>query len=126
MSNTTGTITQIVGVVVDVEFKSDLPALYDALLIEQDGKTVTLEVAQHLDETSVRAIALSSTGHTVVLVTNNLWVKTGRARSKHVNRRIDTNFGKRTVHNDRCIKVGKRCCRCWVGKVVGRDVDSLY
>ena len=62
MTKDTGKIIQIVGVVVDAEFSSKtLPAIYDALTIEQDGKTITLEVAQHLDEQSVRAIALQST-----------------------------------------------------------------
>lgn len=57
-----GHIIQVVGVVVDVEFeKGHLPAIYDALHIETDGHTTVLEVAQHLSETSVRAIALSST-----------------------------------------------------------------
>lgn len=61
MAKTTGKIIQIVGVVVDVEFEGGLPAIYDALIIKHDKKTITLEVAQHLDETTVRAIALSST-----------------------------------------------------------------
>lgn len=61
MTKTSGTITQIVGVVVDAEFKNELPALYDALTVERDGQTITLEVAQHLNESTVRAIALSST-----------------------------------------------------------------
>ena len=57
-----GKITQVVGVVVDVEFsKGNLPAIYDALHIDHDGETLVLEVAQHLSETTVRAIALSST-----------------------------------------------------------------
>ncbi|MEK7059853.1 MAG: F0F1 ATP synthase subunit beta [Patescibacteria group bacterium] len=57
-----GKITQIVGVVVDIEFSTgNLPAIYNALTLELDGKQVTLEVAQHLSESSVRAIALSST-----------------------------------------------------------------
>lgn len=57
-----GHIIQIVGVVIDVEFKdSALPAMYDALHIKQGDRTITLEVAQHLDERTVRAIALSST-----------------------------------------------------------------
>ena len=57
-----GKITQIVGVVVDIEFTTDsLPAIYNALTTELDGKTLTLEVAQHLSESSVRAIALGST-----------------------------------------------------------------
>ncbi|HEY1835237.1 MAG TPA: F0F1 ATP synthase subunit beta [Candidatus Saccharimonadales bacterium] len=57
-----GTVNQIVGVVVDVEFSADnLPAIYNALEVELDGKTLVLEVAQHLSESSVRAIALGST-----------------------------------------------------------------
>lgn len=59
--NMTGRITQVVGVVVDVEFDGKLPAMYDALEIAHDDKTITLEVAQHLDEHTVRTIALSST-----------------------------------------------------------------
>jgi len=63
MSKTTGKIIQVVGVVVDVEFDKDikLPAVYDALEIKHDDVTITLEVAQHLDEHTVRTIALSST-----------------------------------------------------------------
>lgn len=57
-----GKISQIVGVVVDVEFDGgNLPAIYDALEIEHNGQTLFLEVAQHLSETSVRSIALGST-----------------------------------------------------------------
>ena len=63
MSKNTGNITQVVGVVVDVEFDKDtaLPAIYDALEVELHGNTLVLEVAQHLDEHTVRTIALSST-----------------------------------------------------------------
>ncbi|MFZ2544580.1 MAG: F0F1 ATP synthase subunit beta [Candidatus Saccharimonadales bacterium] len=58
-----GKIISVVGVVIDVEFGENvkLPAIYHALHVEHDGKTITLEVAQHLDEHTVRAIALSST-----------------------------------------------------------------
>jgi F-type H+-transporting ATPase subunit beta len=57
-----GNIIQVVGVVVDVEFdKGALPAIYDALHITHGDELLVLEVAQHLGETSVRAIALSST-----------------------------------------------------------------
>lgn len=59
---TDGKIIQVVGVVVDVEFNKDnLPAIYNALEVVRDGKTILLEVAQHLDESSVRAISLAST-----------------------------------------------------------------
>lgn len=58
----TGRISQIVGVVIDVEFEGDeLPAIYDALTIDAGDRVVTLEVASHLDEGAVRAIAMSST-----------------------------------------------------------------
>jgi len=57
-----GTVTQVVGVVVDIDFaKGHLPAIYNALNLQLDGHKLTLEVAQHLSETSVRAIALGST-----------------------------------------------------------------
>jgi F-type H+-transporting ATPase subunit beta len=62
MNKQNGTIIQIVGVVVDVEFLGgDLPGIYDALTIDHNKTTITLEVAQHLDEHTVRAIALQST-----------------------------------------------------------------
>jgi F-type H+-transporting ATPase subunit beta len=58
----TGVISQVVGVVVDVEFRSGhLPAIYNALEVEIDGDKIILEVAQHLSETSVRAVSLGST-----------------------------------------------------------------
>jgi F-type H+-transporting ATPase subunit beta len=58
-----GTITQIIGPVVDVAFKEDaLPAIYNALSItREDGSVVTLEVARHLGGGRVRTIALSAT-----------------------------------------------------------------
>ena len=57
-----GKIIQIVGVVIDAEFEAgSLPAIYDALTVELSGKTVYFEVAQHLSESSVRAISLGST-----------------------------------------------------------------
>ena len=57
----TGKIIQIVGVVVDVEFTGELPAINDALTIDTKDRKMTFEVAQHLSESTVRAIALSST-----------------------------------------------------------------
>lgn len=58
----TGTITQIIGPVVDVTFSSNLPKIYDALkLTREDGHVLTLEVEQQLDDTTVRTIALGPT-----------------------------------------------------------------
>ncbi len=62
MSKQVGRITQVVGVVIDVEFaEGGLPAIYDALEISHNDRIITLEVAQHLDERTVRAISLQST-----------------------------------------------------------------
>lgn len=61
-SRRTGKISQIVGVVVDVEFDDGhLPPIYNALKVKSDDREVIFEVAQHLSESSVRAVALSST-----------------------------------------------------------------
>jgi F-type H+-transporting ATPase subunit beta len=58
----TGNISQIVGVVVDVEFsEGHLPAINNALEATLNGKKLLFEVAQHLSESSVRAIALGAT-----------------------------------------------------------------
>ena len=56
-----GKVVQIMGAVVDVKFNDHLPAILDALEIEQDGKKLVLEVAQHLGENSVRTIAMDTT-----------------------------------------------------------------
>ncbi|MGB3023787.1 MAG: F0F1 ATP synthase subunit beta [Candidatus Saccharimonadales bacterium] len=62
MSKNTGKVIQVVGVVVDVEFdKGSLPAIYDAIEVQHEGNKLVLEVAQHLSDTSVRTVALSST-----------------------------------------------------------------
>lgn len=57
-----GKITQVIGAVVDIEFsKGDLPSIYMALHVDNQGKLLTLEVAKHLGENTVRAIALDTT-----------------------------------------------------------------
>src|SRR4051794_12989481 len=60
-SNAVGKITQVTGAVVDVQFEADLPAILNALHTQNDGKTLVLEVAQHLGESTVRAIAMDTT-----------------------------------------------------------------
>ncbi len=61
-TGTTGSIVQILGVVVDVDFDTKLPAIYNALEIEREGRApIVLEVAQHLSGRTVRAISLAST-----------------------------------------------------------------
>ena len=56
-----GKITQVIGAVVDVQFDEHLPAILNALVTENNGKRVVLEVAQHLGENTVRTIAMDST-----------------------------------------------------------------
>ena len=62
-----GRISQIIGAVVDVEFDGHLPAILNALeTTNTDQRTgepfrLVLEVAQHLGENTVRAIAMDTT-----------------------------------------------------------------
>ncbi len=57
-----GKVQQVIGPVVDIEFpEGELPAIYNAITIEGDSETLTLEVAHHLGDKSVRCIAMSST-----------------------------------------------------------------
>ncbi|AGH97417.1 ATP synthase beta chain [Micavibrio aeruginosavorus EPB] len=62
MTQAKGTITQILGAVLDVQFEEgNVPAILNALTTQNDGKTLVLEVAQHLGENTVRCIAMDTT-----------------------------------------------------------------
>ncbi|MBL0941677.1 MAG: F0F1 ATP synthase subunit beta, partial [Alphaproteobacteria bacterium] len=66
-----GSITQVIGAVVDVSFPDGLPAILNALHTENQGQTLVLEVAKHLGENIVRTIAMDGTegltrGQTVI------------------------------------------------------------
>ncbi len=57
-----GWITAIRGPVVDVRFpRGHLPSLKQALVVPREGKDLVLEVAQHLGDSQVRAIAMDTT-----------------------------------------------------------------
>ena len=57
-----GKITQVISAVVDVEFESgELPAIYNALECQNEGKRLVLETVLHIGERTVRAIAMDST-----------------------------------------------------------------
>ncbi len=56
-----GKITQIVSVVIDVQFDGHTPNLYNALKVQSGDRVVTLEVEQILGDGLVRAIAMSTT-----------------------------------------------------------------
>jgi len=57
-----GKIIQVMGPSVDVEFETDhLPSILNALEVELNGKTLVLEVAQHIGDNVIRSIAMAST-----------------------------------------------------------------
>jgi F-type H+-transporting ATPase subunit beta len=60
-TSVTGRVTQVIGAVVDVQFREHLPAILNALECENRGARLVLEVAQHLGESTVRTIAMDST-----------------------------------------------------------------
>lgn len=57
-----GTISQIIGVVVDVNFEKEVPQILNALEVKnQKGEVIILEVQQHLGGNNVRTIAMGAT-----------------------------------------------------------------
>ena len=80
----TGKITQIIGAVVDVQFEDGhLPEILNALETDNNGVPLVLEVAQHLGEATVRAVAMSATeglvrGHPVSDTGGPITVPVGR------------------------------------------------
>lgn len=58
-----GTVIQVIGPVLDIEFEDGcLPNLLNAIEIENEEGKIVCEVAQHLGDSVVRCIAMSSTG----------------------------------------------------------------
>ena len=83
-SNLVGKVHQVIGAVVDVRFGDELPAILSALEIKQEDRTLVLEVAQHLGESSVRTIAMDTTeglvrGQEVVATGEAITVPVGAA-----------------------------------------------
>jgi F-type H+-transporting ATPase subunit beta len=60
-TNIVGTITQVIGAVVDVRFEGELPSILNALHCDNAGQKLVLEVAQHLGENTVRTVAMDTT-----------------------------------------------------------------
>lgn len=56
-----GKITQIIGAVVDVEFKDQIPEIYNALEIDLRGEKLILETQSHLGDNVVRTVSMGST-----------------------------------------------------------------
>ena len=66
MTGLKGYISQIIGPVVDVRFElagsGQLPAIHEALqILRPDGRTLVVEVQQHIGEETVRTVAMDST-----------------------------------------------------------------
>ena len=62
MSKQNGKVIQVVGPVLDIRFQAgELPELYNAIEVVLDGKKLVAEVAQHIGDDVVRAIAMGST-----------------------------------------------------------------
>src|SRR3989337_1234473 len=90
----TGRVARVIGPVVDVEFSIDsMPDIYNALKVEvtlgDDTKTLTLEVAQHLGDSLVRAISMQPTdglvrGATVTDTGSPITVPVGDVTKGHV------------------------------------------
>ena len=80
-----GTIIRVAGPVVDVQFTAGkLPALQEALTVSAEGTERTMEVAQHMDEHTVRCIMLApseglSRGMTVEATGRGISVPVGDA-----------------------------------------------
>ena len=56
-----GVLTQVIGPVVDILFKDNLPKIYNALKVQNGDKELVLEVAQHIGNNMVRTIAMDDT-----------------------------------------------------------------
>jgi F-type H+-transporting ATPase subunit beta len=58
-----GVVARVAGVVVDAEFASgDLPSIHNALLIRRDdGPDLVIEVQEHIDPHTVRAVVMGGT-----------------------------------------------------------------
>jgi F-type H+-transporting ATPase subunit beta len=63
MAETQGTISQILGAVVDVEFpEGNLPDIFDAVRVPREGQDdLILEVQMHLGDNEVRTVAMDTT-----------------------------------------------------------------
>lgn len=91
ITESVGTIVQIIGAVVDVAFpsKEELPAIYDAMEVEYQGNKIVLECQQNIGENTVRAIAMDSTdGLQRGLPVKNLRHPITMPVGKHINGRL--------------------------------------
>merc|ERR1719238_2596653 len=77
-----GQVISVIGAVVDVQFDEGLPAILNALVVENHSPKLILEVAQHLGENTVRTIAMDGTeglvrGQKVINTGNPIMIPVG-------------------------------------------------
>ena len=81
-----GKIAQVIGAIVDIDFQENhLPAILNAVECKIGDKTIVLEVAQHIGNKSVRALAMQSTDG---LIRGTEVIDTGKQISVPVGREV--------------------------------------
>ena len=119
MPGPSGRISQIIGPVVDVHFQFDsdcsesqLPSIHEALsLIRDDGRTLILEVQQHIGEDTVRTVAMDSTdglrrGMSVLRTTSPITMPVGtQIRGRVMNVIGDTIDGMQSLNKEGALPI---------------------
>lgn len=109
---TEGKIIQIIGPIIDVEFKEGetLPSLFNALEIQSGDRKIIAEVAKHLDPGKVRVIAMSSTdglkrGDKVIDTKNPIKVPVGKKVLGHIFDALGQPLDKTDVQFDKFLPI---------------------
>jgi len=61
MAENTGSVTQVIGPVLDIRFENELPRIYNAVEIDKPDGKITAEVLQHIGNETVRCVAMNAT-----------------------------------------------------------------
>ena len=86
--NSIGTVTQVIGAVVDVHFDGELPAILSALEIRDSSRTLVLEVAQQLGENVVRTIAMDNATRNAGDMIDRLTLSYNRTRQAAITKEL--------------------------------------
>ena len=119
MEKITGKISQIIGPVVDVHFESGasagseirLPSIHEALhVLLPEGRTLVIEVQQHIGEETVRCVAMDSTDG---LCRGLEVVSTGKSIAMPVGSQIRGRVMNVTGGHRKCCLPVSRSSTCW-------------
>ncbi|MDR3207925.1 MAG: F0F1 ATP synthase subunit beta, partial [Oscillospiraceae bacterium] len=61
MAENIGSVTQVIGPVLDIRFEGDLPKIYNAVEIPLGDGIITAEVLQHIGNETVRCVSMNAT-----------------------------------------------------------------